>query len=145
MSLVLKRASEICRPLRESFLAPASCAIIFTSPVRAISTKSDEGFNTSRQIFVSKSSRCYVNSWLQLLNRSSLLFVPFRALLTAKLTSLGPGNPRRADSEEDLASDDCQTDDDLDAGYEEELREEYAVTFDLPGKSLVSYTGLRYK
>lgn len=25
-----------------------------------------------------------------------------------------------------------QTDDDLDAGYEEELREEYAVTFDFP-------------
>lgn len=82
---------------------------------------------------------------LQLLNRSSLLFIPFRALLTAKLTSLGPGNPRRADSEEDLASDDCQTDDDLDAGYEEELREEYAVTFDLPGKSVVSYTGLKCK
>ena len=69
----------------------------------------------------------------------------FRALLTAKLTSLGPGNPRRADSEEDLASDDCQTDDDLDAGYEEELREEYAVTFDLPGESSVSHSGLKCK
>ena len=117
----------------------------FTSPVRAISTQRDESFNTIRHIVVSKSFPCYVNSWLQLLNRLSLFFIPFRALLTAKLTSLGPGNPRRADSEEDLASDDCQTDDDLDAGYEEEVREEYAVTFDLPGKLLVRQTGLRCK
>lgn len=55
-----------------------------------------------------------------------------RALLTEKLTSLGPGNPRLADSEEDIASDDLQTDDDLEGGEEEERREEYAITFDLP-------------
>jgi len=36
------------------------------------------------------------------------------------------------DSDEDLASDDCQTDDDLDGVEEEERREEYTVTFDLP-------------
>ena len=64
----------------------------------------------------------------------SLLF--HRALLTEKLASLGPGNPRLGDSEEDLASDDFQTDDDLDGGGDEEEREEYAITFDLPGKSL---------
>lgn len=64
----------------------------------------------------------------------SLLF--HRAFLTEKLASLGPGNPRLGDSEEDLASDDFQTDDDLDGGGEEEEREEYAITFDLPGKSL---------
>lgn len=57
-----------------------------------------------------------------------------RALLTEKLTSLGPGNPRLADSEEDIASDDLQTDDDLEGGEEEERREEYAITFDLPGE-----------
>ena len=39
-----------------------------------------------------------------------------------------------ADSEEDLASDDCQTDDDLEGAEEEERREEYALTFDLPGE-----------
>ena len=66
----------------------------------------------------------------------SLLF--HRALLTEKLASLGPGNPRLGDSEEDLASDDFQTDDDLDGGGDEEEREEYAITFDLPGKSLSS-------
>jgi len=54
-----------------------------------------------------------------------------RALLTEKLTSLGPRVPR-GDSEEDLASDDGQTDDDLEGVEEEERREEYAVTFDLP-------------
>lgn len=55
-----------------------------------------------------------------------------RALLTEKLASLGPDNPRLGDSEEDLASDDFQTDDDLDGGGDEEEREEYAITFDLP-------------
>ena len=61
------------------------------------------------------------------------LFFPRRALLTEKLTSLGPRVPR-GDSEEDLASDDGQTDDDLEGVEEEERREEYAVTFDLPGE-----------
>lgn len=64
----------------------------------------------------------------------SLLF--HRVLLTEKLSSLGSGHPRLGDSEEDLASDDFQTDDDLDGGGDEEEREEYAITFDLPGKSL---------
>lgn len=55
-----------------------------------------------------------------------------RALLTEKLTSLGSANPRLADSEEDLASDDFQTDDDLEGVGDEEQAEEYAITFDLP-------------
>jgi len=38
------------------------------------------------------------------------------------------------DSDEDLASNDCQIDDDLDGVEEEERREEHAVTFDLPGE-----------
>jgi len=38
------------------------------------------------------------------------------------------------DSEEDLVSNNCQTDDDLEGVEEEERREEYAVAFDLPGE-----------
>ena len=68
----------------------------------------------------------------------TLCFIRYRrALLTEKLTSLGSANPRLADSEEDLASDDFQTDDDLEGVGDEEQAEEYAITFDLPGKSLV--------
>ena len=55
----------------------------------------------------------------------------FRAVLTAKLISLEPR--RGGDSGEDLTSDDCQTDDDLEV-TEEERVEEYAVSFDLPGE-----------
>lgn len=61
------------------------------------------------------------------------LLLSFRAVLTAKLTSLEPRVPRGGDSGEDMTSDDCQTDDDLE-GTEEERVEEYAVTFDLPGE-----------
>ena len=57
----------------------------------------------------------------------------FRAVLAAELTSLEPRVPRGGDSGEDMTSDDCQTDDDLE-GTEEERVEEYAVTFDLPGE-----------
>lgn len=53
--------------------------------------------------------------------------------MTAKLTSLEPRVARGGDSGEDMTSDDCQTDDDLE-GPEEERVEEYAVTFDLPGE-----------
>lgn len=52
-----------------------------------------------------------------------------RAVLTAKMSSLEPR--RGADSGEDMTSDDCQTDDDLE-GTEEERVEECAVSFDLP-------------
>lgn len=61
------------------------------------------------------------------------LSLSFRAVLTAKLTSLEPRVHRGGDSGEDLTSDDCQTDEDLE-GTEEERVEEYAVTFDLPGE-----------
>lgn len=60
-------------------------------------------------------------------------FFSCRAELTAKLTSLEPRVLRGADSGEDMTSDDCQTDEDLD-GAEEERMEEYAVTFDFPGE-----------
>lgn len=62
-----------------------------------------------------------------------LFSLSFRAVLTAKLTSLEPRVHRGGDSGEDLTSDDCQTDDDLE-GTGEERVEEYAVTFDLPGE-----------
>lgn len=61
------------------------------------------------------------------------LLLSFRAVLTAKLTSLESRVHRGGDSGEDMTSDDCQTDDDLE-GTEEERVEEYAVTFDLPGE-----------
>ena len=51
--------------------------------------------------------------------------------MTAKLISLEPH--RGGDSGEDMTSDDCQTDDDLEV-TEEERVEEYAVSFDLPGE-----------
>lgn len=49
------------------------------------------------------------------------------------MISLEPRVPRGGDSGEDFTSDDCQTDDDLDA-VEDDRVEEYAVTFDLPGE-----------
>ena len=71
---------------------------------------------------------------VDLSNSNVMLFsLSFRAVLTAKLTSLEPRVHRGGDSGEDLTSDDCQTDDDLE-GTGEERVEEYAVTFDLPGE-----------
>lgn len=67
-----------------------------------------------------------------------------RAVLTAKLISLEPR--RGGDSGEDMTSDDCQTDDDLEV-TEEERVEEYAVSFDLPATpvQLVHLTKNRVK
>lgn len=65
----------------------------------------------------------------RLLTRQLSDFREQRAVLTAKLTSLEPR--KGVDSGEDMTSDDCQTDDDLE-GTEEERVEECAVSFDLP-------------